>query len=54
MATYLADRNRREVDGWLWRARHAIRKGRPTLAYEAMLSALWLLCDADLHSRKVD
>lgn len=33
----------RSVDNWLWRARHAIRQGNPRRAYEAMLSALWLL-----------
>jgi hypothetical protein len=35
--------NGSQIDGWLWRARHAIRKGNAKLACEAMLSALWLL-----------
>ena len=35
--------NGAQVDGWLWRARHAIRRREPRRALEAMLSALWLL-----------
>jgi phage shock protein A len=35
--------NRSQIDGWLWRARHAIRKGNAKLACEAMLTALWLM-----------
>jgi hypothetical protein len=35
--------NASQIDGWLWRARHAIRKGRTARACEAMLSALWLM-----------
>ena len=35
--------NGSQVDGWLWRARHAIRQREPRRALEAMLSALWLL-----------
>lgn len=46
MTPTLADRleiNRGQIDHWLWRARHAIRKGNVRLACEAMLSALWLM-----------
>ena len=35
--------NRSQVNGWLWRARYAIRQGSSRRACEAMLSALWLL-----------
>lgn len=35
--------NKSQIDGWLWRARHAIRNGNVARAYEAMLSALWLM-----------
>jgi hypothetical protein len=37
------DVNKSQIDSWLWQARHAIRKGRLERAYEAMLSALWLM-----------
>jgi hypothetical protein len=35
--------NGSQIDSWLWMARHAIRKGKPARACEAMLSALWLM-----------
>lgn len=35
--------NRRQIDSWLWMARHHLRKRRPARSYEAMLSALWLM-----------
>lgn len=41
--TRAGDVNRRQIDGWLWQARHALRKGNVPRACEAMLSALWLL-----------
>jgi hypothetical protein len=37
------DVNRSQINGWLWRARHALRQGNVNLACEAMLSALWLM-----------
>lgn len=43
-----ADVNGSAVNGWLWRARHAIRNGRPRLALEAMRSALWLMGAGEL------
>ena len=39
----LARANRRHIGQWLWVAHHMIREGKPRGAYEAMLSAIWLM-----------
>src|SRR5262245_9446758 len=39
----LARANRRHIGQWVWVAHHMIREGEPPHAYEAMLSAIWLL-----------
>ena len=35
--------NRRHIGQWLWVARHMIREGEPVGAYQAMLSAIFLM-----------
>lgn len=35
--------NRRQIDQWLWIARHSLRKQNVPRACEAMLSAIWLM-----------
>jgi hypothetical protein len=39
----LARANGRHIRQWLWVAHHMIREGKPLHAYEAMLSAIWLM-----------
>jgi hypothetical protein len=39
----LARAYRRHISQWLWVAHHMIREGKALGAYEAMLSALWLM-----------
>jgi hypothetical protein len=39
----LARAYRRHIAQWLWVAHHMIREGKPREAYEAMLSAIWLM-----------
>jgi hypothetical protein len=41
--TRASEINRRQIDQWLWIARHQLRKRNVRGACEAMLSALWLL-----------
>lgn len=35
--------NCRQIDSWLWMARHNLRKKQAARACECMLSALWLM-----------
>ena len=38
-----AEVNATQIASWRWMARHAIRKGQPVRALEAIAAALWLM-----------